>query len=177
MRLFLAIDLPKKQKQNLSSQLQTLKRQYGDIKWVSSENYHITLQFFGNDYPEDSIRENLMKIVYDIPTFHLYFSHADLFLREKITIYLTFTRNKILEKLVGEIKKSFQIDSRSKFVPHLSIGRWRIPSKQQYFLLKKKLKNLNVDISFKVTAITLFDSIITGQKPLYKKIVSFPLYR
>ncbi len=175
MRLFLAIDLPDEAKKAVEKQLLPLKREYADFRWVEPENLHLTLHFFGDVKNSDKIVEFMNDLVFDIPTFHLYSSELGLFIKNNITLYIGFQRNKILERVVRGIKERSALGTSRKFVSHLTFSRYRIPSKQQYLLIKKKLKNFALDIEFKVQTITLFESIPGTQKPVYKKIAEFPL--
>ncbi len=174
MRLFLAIELPQTIKRKLTKQLRPLQQEYPYIKWTSPENYHLTLHFFGDEKPE-FLKQILEEILYDAQEFYMYSSRADLFIKDNITIYIGFQRNKPLEKIAREIKERSAQGTSRKFIPHLTVGRYKIPSKQQYFLLKKKLQNLPVDIEFKVDKLILFDSILGKPKPTYKQITEFPL--
>ena len=177
MRLFLAIDLPPASKQKLHDQLKSIYQEYPYIRWVGQENFHITLHFFGEVNKADTIIKGMHDIVYDVPSFQLYSGETDLFIKNKITIYLGFARNKILEKLVEDIKARLAFPSEVKFIPHLALGRYRIPSKQQYLLLKKKIEHLKIDIDFTISHIILFESILETQKPVYKKVAKFSLFR
>jgi len=177
MRLFLAIDLPVKIKKDLSQQLSQIKKEYQDITWVEPENFHITLHFFGEISNYKKIIEKIEEAIYDQDRFYLYSLNVNLFINHKIIFYLGFRREKILEKLVDKIKSSLLIFDKKKFIPHLTFARYRIPSKQQYFVLKKKFSRLNIDINFPVNKIILFQSILTMKKPLYKKIAIFNLIK
>ncbi|OGK10735.1 2'-5' RNA ligase [Candidatus Roizmanbacteria bacterium RIFCSPHIGHO2_01_FULL_35_10] len=178
MRLFLAIELPPKVKVELEKQIQDIRREYANYNWIPKENFHITLLFFGDIESKEEVERLKNKIeaaIYDVNSFIMYSYGADLFINNKILLYIYFRREKIIEELVTKIKNNLQIEDQVKFVPHLSIARTRVPSKQQYLHLKKKLQKLNIDIDFAVTKIHLFQSILEGQKPIYKKISSFPL--
>lgn len=173
MRLFLAIDLPSEMKEQLDNQLYDLKKEYPQFTWVSPENYHITLHFFGEVADVEKIKKGVENAIYDVPSFHMYSSEADLFIHKTIVLYITFARSRALEELVNKIRERFQVDEKQKFVPHLTVARYKIPSKQQYFLIKKKMQNLEVDLEFPVNKIYLFDSILGGKKPTYKNIGEF----
>ncbi len=175
MRLFLALDLPKEAKQKLASQIVKLQEEYPYFKWVSKENYHITLHFFGSQFKPPFLIRKINEAIYDSNQFRLYSLHADLFLRGKITLYLGFQRNKELESIVYKIRKSLRLDTTGRFIPHLTLGRYKVPSKQQYLHLKKKIRNLNVDIEFKIPKLILFNSLLETPKPLYEKVAEFPL--
>ncbi len=175
MRLFLAIDLPGETKKAIAGQLKSFQQQYPNFRWVESSNYHLTLHFFGDISKQDKIIQFMNDLVYDIPSFYLYSAELGLFIKDSITLYIGFQRNKLLEQLVKKIKEKSALGTSRKFVSHLTFGRSRIPSKQQYLLLKKKLKNFPLEIEFKVKSITLFESVLGTPKPVYKKIAEFPL--
>lgn len=177
MRLFLALELPQSVRNELELQISSIKKDYASFTWVLPDDYHITLHFFGEVNNLESVKKKIEEAVYDIESFILYSLYSDLFLKDKILLYVGFRREKILEKLVEKIKNGFHSDESQKFVPHLTIARARTPSKQQYLLLKKKMHRLSIDIFFPVKKIHLFQNILEGQKPIYKKIATFPLLK
>jgi len=177
MRLFLAIELPAKVQQKIGNYLKELRKNYPDFNWVVPENYHVTLYFFGETEKKEEIIKRIKKNIFDQESFHLYSGYLDLFMRKKIIIFLNFLREKKLEKLVKKINEEFYFDfsQQKKYLPHLTLARCRVPSKQQYFLLKKRLRKINIVADFPVKKITLFQSILSGKKPVYKKVHVFDL--
>jgi len=177
MRLFLAVDLPVKVKKQLDEQLEKIKKEYPQFNWVSVENFHVTIHFFGETDQVEKIKKRIKDIIWDQTRFFLYSLDADVFVNHKLVVYLTFRREKKIEELAERIKSNFSANSvnERKFVPHLTLARGPRSSKQQYFVLKKRLQNLQVDISFPVKKIVLFESILNGRKPIYKKVASFKL--
>jgi len=173
MRLFLAIDLPSEVKRNIDRQLEKIKTEYAYFNWVPPENYHITVHFFGETNEVDKIRKKITEILYDQEKFYLYSRDIDLFINTKIVIYLNFRKEKKLEDLVKKIRSSFNGGDKKKFVPHLTLARSRIPSKQQYFAQKKKLRQIDINVSFPVEKLVLFRSLLEGKKPVYEKIDEF----
>ena len=169
MRIFLAIDLPTKTKKDLEEQLKEMRLEFPQFSWIPKENFHITLHFFGEVTKIDQLIDRLSEQLYDKESFYLYSTDADLFINQKIVYYLNFRKEKKLlkiEKAVADIKG---------FIPHLTFARYRIPSKQQYFVLKKKVARLKIDIEFPVKHLILFESLSHGKYPLYKKLARFPL--
>lgn len=162
MRLFLAIDLPKKVKHSLEEQIAPLKKEYPQFEWVKEKNYHITVHFFGEVMDVEKLVKRLEEYVFDQESFYLYSFGADLFINHRIVPYISFRREKKLETIAKRIK------GNAKYVPHLTLARSRVPSKQQYFVLKKRMGRLNVDISFQVKNLVLFQSILGGRYPEYK---------
>lgn len=57
MRLFLALEPSRKVQVRITHCLETFRKKYPDLKWVSSENYHLTLRFLGDMTPESVISE------------------------------------------------------------------------------------------------------------------------
>lgn len=170
MRIFLAIDLLTKTKKDLEEQLKDMRLEFPQFSWIPKENFHITLHFFGEVTKTDKLINRLNEQLYDKESFYLYSTDVDLFINQKIIIYLNFRKEKKLLK----IEKA--IASKRGFIPHLTFARSRIPSKQQYFVLKKRLEKLKIDIAFPVKKLYLFESLPNGGKyPVYKKLAKFPL--
>jgi len=176
MQLFLAIEIPKHIGKQITKELTQIKNEYRDFQWVPEENYHITIHFFGETDRLEQIKKRLSEILFDARSFFLYSSNVDLFLKSKITIYLNFFREKRLENIEKDIRKVYKggdVDE-IKFVPHLTLASCRIPSKQQYFVLKKRLEKIKTEIEFQVKSLTLFENIL-NEELHYKKLAEFPL--
>lgn len=177
MRLFLAIEIPKDIKKQIAEELTQIKNEHRDFQWVPEENYHITIHFFGETDRLEQIKKRLSEILFDAQPFFLYSSNIDLFLKSRITIYLNFFREKRLENIEKNIREVYEGGNANeiKFIPHLTLASCRIPSKQQYFVLKKRLEKIKTEIELKVKSLTLFESILNEGKPYYKKLANFPL--
>jgi len=169
MRLFLAIDIPNKIKVEIEEQTAPLKKEYPQFTWIPKENYHITVHFYGEVKDEKKLIERLKTQLFDKEKFYLYGGELDLFMNEKIIIFLKFYKEKKLLAIEKELA------DKKDFIPHLTFSKCKIPSKQQYFVLKKRLEKIEVDISFPVKELTLFETIPNGQFPHYKKLASLPL--
>jgi len=179
MRLFLAVDLPTKIKENINLQLTPIKKEYPQFLWNNFENYHVTVHFIGETQNVEEIKKKTEDLLFDQESFYLYSVGCDLFMKNRITLYVNFRREKKIEKLSEKLRESFIKNSPSnlKFVPHMTIARAKIPSKQQYFVLKKRLEKLNIESAFEVKKITLFESLLGGRETVYKKIKNFPLIK
>ena len=177
MRLFLAIEIPDTVKRQISKEIIDFKNQYRDFKWIPEDNFHITVHFFGETNRVEEIKKRLSEILFEADNFTLYSSGLDLFIKNKITIFLHFLRQKKLEKIEEDIRFIYGGgDIREvKFSPHLTLARCRVPSKQQYFVLKKRLEKIETNIEFEVRKLTLFESILNKEKPEYKKVADFLL--
>lgn len=169
MRLFLAIDLPAKIKTQLDEQLEPLKKEYPQFTWIPKKNYHITVHFYGEIENAEKLIGRLNEQMFDKERFYLYAAELDLFINSKIIIFLNFHKEKKLLAIEKEIADS------KNYIPHLTFCRCRIPSKQQYFVLKKRLEKIRIDLSFPVKELTLFESRSHGEFPFYKKVAVVPL--
>lgn len=176
MRTFLAVDVPHNVVQDIIVQTAQLRKDYPEYNWVPSENFHITLHFIG-DIPSDKVDlvgEHIEKTIFDIKPTHLYSQGAGLFIHKSITAYIFFQRNQTLKLLNERFVELFE-DKKQRYIPHITIAKWKIPSKQQYFHLKKKLQNLPIEIEFPVTEIHLYESISKPKNPEYRIIKTFKL--
>src|SRR3989339_1986796 len=122
MRLFLAVDLPVKVKKQLDEQLSDFKKEYPQFNWVSEENFHITIHFFGETNKVEQIKKRIKDLLWDQTGFYLYSFDADVFANHKLVVYLTFRREKKIEGLAEKIKSNFDVNSvnERKFVSHLT---------------------------------------------------------
>lgn len=174
MALNLAIDLPKKVKQQLAQQLGDLQKVYPAYSWVDQDQYHIPIHFFAPHHKKETIIQKIKDALYDQESFYLYASHLDLFMTNQIMIYVHFRREKILEAIAEKIQDAFSLEQK-KFIPHITVSRSSTSSKQQYFLLQKKLDRTDIDFEFKVSELILFDSVQTVKKNSFHKIETIPL--
>ena len=177
MALFLAIKLPEEKAVELSLQLSDLKKTYPDFRWVAPSDYHITVQFIGEISDVDRLKNKIEKAIFEIPSFYLFAQEADLFFRQTLVMYVGVHRNRMLRNLMDVVREELHLKEKKgkEFMPHLTFARYRIPSKQQYLLIKKKVQRLKVELGFLVTQITLFDSVIENNKSQYKIVAEFPL--
>ncbi len=177
MRAFLAIDIPQKAKDEISAAVAPLSKEYPDLTWVPPHNYHLTIHFFGDLTAKEvsNVQEKMEYMLYDVQPFHVYSLEAGIFIHDKILLYLEFARQKNLEEVVERIRESFGPDRTKRFIPHITLARYRVPAKQQYLLLKKKVQRLAIDTSFKIDKISLYESILTGKIPQYRRIAAFAL--
>lgn len=175
MRLFLAIPLPDAVKESLYEQTEPWRKEYPYLKWVPQNNYHITLFFFGDQFPASILKDRVENVTFDTRSFHLFSGENGIMMRNSLILYAGFLKSQSIEQLVKRIKAELNIVDDLKFFPHLTLARYRIPSKQQYLLLKKKWLKTHFDIEFEVSQITLYESVIEKNVPVYTPQTTFPL--
>ncbi len=168
-KYFLAISIPESLKLAIEKQIIELKKNYPNFRWIPKENYHITINYFGIVKNLDKLVKQIDEKLFDTKKFYLYSNHLSLFIYDKIVIYLGFEK----ERLLLNIKTIWS--GKKDFIPHITVARAKIPSKQQYFVLKKRLLETTIMMEFCVDKLTLFESLPGKGFPIYNKVVDFPL--
>lgn len=183
-RLFLAINLSKKNKEILKEKKEEIKINFetDPVKWVKEDNLHITLAFIG-DVKESNIshlREDLDKINFN--SLNLTFGEIKYIpnRRKAKLIWVEGESNQLgdLKKKIDErLKKSEAINyspEDREFIPHITLGRVKS------FQFKKipleeipLLEDEFVNISFKVDSFELMESKLKKRGPTYKIIESY----
>ena len=154
----LKIELPDKTKKEITDQISDLKNIYPQFQWEPIEKYNILVHSFGEFLDKKLTISKLERALFDKKLFYFYANRVNLTIQNKITLYLDFIREKEIERINKSIKDQFQITQDSgKYMPRLTLANYKIPSKQQYFVIKKRLANLEIDLSFKVNKLSLFE--------------------
>ena len=158
MKMQLMIELSDETRKQIVEQLADFRKLYPQFQWEKIENYHILVHSFGEFSDKKSSIKLLETALYDKNTFYLYSFEVALTIGNNIVLYLDFRREKEIERISESIRRfSSRLESSEKFVPKLILAKYKIPSKQQYFVIKKRLSNIDVDISFKVNKLSLFE--------------------
>lgn len=182
MRLFIAIPFPIEKRHKLETKLNSEKKYieknvYGKIKWVEPQNWHITLKFLGDIKVSDYQRlvKHLTEFLKNRQQFGVKFFHILLWPKKQPRIILYQPeKNKELQELSDKL--SHLIDSndfvevklRGTKPPHLTLAR--IKGKWLGSAYESKLEN-----KFTVKQITLFQSELTSQGPIYTELENFNL--
>ena len=194
MRVFLAIDVVQTASAKSTSSVQSalsglsaedilesLRTQISHPCVKIAREAHITLSFFGEISPAEvaMIQQQLKTIV--CPTFTLatdsklgVFSNWN---RLRV-IYVPVFYNKTLNQLAIKLQNMFpSLDtSRGEFLPHITLGR----VKQEIAdggVYAAHLQSIRVEpsISWKVNELVLYESVLTVQGPVYKRLSSVKL--
>ncbi|MEO6508322.1 MAG: RNA 2',3'-cyclic phosphodiesterase [Patescibacteria group bacterium] len=175
MRLFLGIDLPEEIKKQLFHDIDKLRTHHPAFRWIEPKNYHITVQFFGEVSNPELVTKRLKDILYDAESFYMTSLNLETVADKKILLYLNFYRQKKLEKIVKKIEEDLGEDKNREYMPHISLSRSSLSSKQQYYALQREIGMMDINIEFEVKKLTLFESNIAGKTPVYTKISEFKL--
>lgn len=175
MRLFLAIKLSEETKQAIADQLIELKEDYADANWTPFDNYHITLEYFGSFPQYKPLLPILEEVAFEATPFDMMTLSGGVFIDDKLTLYIDFYKSKEIEDLVRNVRAKLAIDNKFKYIPHVTVGKARVPSKQQYFLMKKKFERLKFEHVFHVDEIVLYESVPAGKSHIFNELAVFKL--
>jgi len=175
-RSFIAIPCPK-QIQDVATEIQKeLKTTLADVKWVSSEQIHLTLKFLGDVQTDkiDSIMALLQEQLIRFSSFEVELNAVGTFpnAHHPKILWLGLTDpQKTISAMVEILEDKlsslgFKKETR-EFHPHMTIGRLR--SNKNVRVLSEKLKKISIPLGIKqlVNEVVLFQSTLTSQGPIY----------
>lgn len=181
-RLFIAINLPNEIKEEINRIIsKKLKRLGWPVRWIESENYHLTLKFLGYLSLEESqeITSVLKQVTQDQQSFNLTLSDFTLFPDPKRPRYICLgTENyKVLKDFANKIIKkvdqlSFIKPERRPFKPHLTMARF---NKLFNSASEEKLEKIKFNKTFQVTSIDLMQSHLSSGGAQYEIVNKFNL--
>ena len=182
LRCFIAIEIPEAIRGAIVSSIDSLKKAGADVKWVSPENIHITLQFLGET--EEAriplIKETLDKILLTYSPFYIKIAGVGCFpdSRRPRVIWVGAEEAQPVINLHGDIARGMADlgyrEEERNFTPHLTIGR--VKSNRNVRGLTGKIVEIReVRFSgFEVRNITLMKSELRPSGPIYSSLAEIP---
>jgi len=169
-RIFTSIELPKQ----VIIYMQTLQeREIRWIKWMHSDNLHITLNFLGEitGQETDQCKEILRKTAQDSQAFKILLNKI---IPKKEMLWVLPEKNNALFDLQNKLKKGFEEQGigkkeKRRFNPHVLIAKTKNSRD-----MKWDNKNF-LPQEFEVKKICLFESELTPGAATHTLIQSFPL--
>jgi RNA 2',3'-cyclic 3'-phosphodiesterase len=132
MRTFIAIDTPDHIKREMTKVQSELRRSAADVRWETSDKFHITLKFLGEtkETMVDDIIENIQALCSKFSPFALQYDRVGCFpnMKNPRVIWIgcrdiSQNLSKIKIMLDKELKQ-FGIESEERaFHPHITLGR------------------------------------------------------
>lgn len=179
-RIFIALNLPANSIAEVQKIEERLKPQLRGVKWVNSDNFHITLHFLG-----DLEDEGINKVKLTLQSLSGRFAQMQ-FKLGGLGAFPTLTQARIiflaceqingnfvikLQNLIGEKLKTIglAVDERA-WKPHITLGRAKDSA-----ISAAKVKDIASIATFKVASFDLLESILTPAGPIYKTIEKFEL--
>jgi len=185
LRCFIAIEIPEAIKKSFAEIIDSLKKSGPDVKWVSDENIHITLQFLGET--EESlvpdIKGALYKILAPYSSFYIKIADVGCFPSGKRprVIWVGMEESQDLINLYKDIsnemvKFGYQKEERG-FTPHVTIGR--VKSNRNMGELLRRLEEFKVTDfpDFEVQNIRLMKSELKPAGAKHYSLAEIPFGR
>lgn len=181
-RIFFSVDIPDEIREEIIFYKRELENDLSrGVKWVESENLHVTLLFLGEI--KEYLIEELFGIVESVQeeSFTVTIEKSSYFPRDKTRARLIWisVKSKGIEKLEKRINElislKLQVKNERIYLPHITLGRikqWdfrKLPS----YKIPRLGENLN--LNFKVTSFNICESKIKKEGPTYHILKSFNL--
>lgn len=184
MRLFIALNLPKKERSRIHRAARVLREADMPVRWVDPDHYHITLKFLGPVRKEDvpRIEECLARAAESNRSFKTEISGFGAFptVRRPRVLWLGVGANPELRCLKQDIEwalgdAGFEAETRA-FHPHVTLGRADESGGAGAF---RGLDDLVASMSFsgeiKVHTVDLMSSRLSRAGPSYSVVSSVKL--
>lgn len=176
MRIFVALELPQKTKDNLERSSRQFAEYADGGNFVPKENLHLTLHFLGNVEPSDLIYvQSAMDAVKDLPAPMLAVTQFAL-QRAGDIVWAKIRQSEELTQLhdlLGERleQNGFETEHRA-YRPHVTLIR-----KKSFTLpFSEVTKNVQVyNMPFDATRLTLFESVFDGKGVTYRPLYTVEL--
>ncbi|MBS3739825.1 RNA 2',3'-cyclic phosphodiesterase [Candidatus Bipolaricaulota bacterium] len=180
MRAFFCLELPKNVKGEIKSTAGSIKSP-AYVKWVSRENLHVTLKFLGDvDRSQvTEIKERARGTAGRLDTFEVTIDKLGGFPKIDFpkVIWLgsesppneIFRLHKDLEESL--ISLGFERENRD-YVPHITLGRTKEEDPNKVEKLGTNLQKLDLDVDwqFKIEELTLMESKLKSDGPVYNPV-------
>lgn len=197
MRLFVAAQVPERQKRSLQATLENWRSSLPGARWTSRESWHVTLKFLG-EVPEaqlDEVQEVLMDAVARVDRFSTQLTAAGAFpnLRRPRVLWMGLSdEGHSFRNLAGRMDRKFEkagfVSENRPFRPHVTLARFRDPGggairnspdtpANQLLDLIQELEGPNIDRSpFPVDDLILFRSHLSPKGSIYEQMMRLPLH-
>lgn len=167
MRLFLALNLPKKERQRIDRAARPLREQELPVRWVDLEDFHVTLKFLGDVRPSgvEGIQEVIEKVAGSTVPFSAKVEGFGAFptIRKPSVLWAGVEATPELRCLKQDLEWAlaelgFEKETRA-FHPHLTLGRANAGGGAGAFRgLDELTASLNVEAHFTVRTVDLMRS-------------------
>ena len=183
LRAFIAVDLAPQVVAKIGAAIADLKQRLDGLRWVPQTNFHLTLKFL------DAIREEQVEDIYDAMTRELRpFSRCIINAKglgvfpdsRKPRILWVGVESNELAVLAAHIDRAlaalgFAAETR-EFKAHLTIGRWRQPTRASRQLIAELERWRSVDFGHsKIDAVIIFQSVLKPGGAEYRRLKTIPL--
>ncbi|MFH1519887.1 MAG: RNA 2',3'-cyclic phosphodiesterase [Candidatus Omnitrophota bacterium] len=177
MRAFIAVDLPGYLKDKITRLVKDFAECGLTFRWVKTKNLHLSLKFLGDIETSqiDEIKQVITKIAGSFKTFTIGFDNFGFFpnQRKPRIFFIDASKRGLLEDIARKLEEELEIlgfKKEGRFKSHITLAR--IKDLKNIDCLKNKIKHIKLGETFPVAGITLYESILTGEGPIYEEIFS-----
>ncbi len=183
MRCFIAIELPETAKTALFDLQRDLAKCGSDVRWVKPDNIHLTLQFLGDI--EENIVESIIGSIKGTcckhSAFKLEIAGINVFpnLRSPSVLWVGLGSHEYLSAIQMDIETKMTSlgikPENRRFIPHLTLGRFKSSSGKNNLLDIVKLKRSAKFGLIKVNSVSLMRSNLGRTGATYSTIAKIDL--
>ena len=184
MRLFIGLNLPKRERQRIQSATQLLQEEDFPLRWIGLENFHITMKFLGEVSSEqlEQIEEIMSEVASKNTVFSIALGGFGAFpsIRSPSLIWLGVGASPKLRCLKQDLEWAlaecgFESEIR-RFHPHITLARAKGRGSAGMFRgLDKLLAELDFNGALKVDRINLIRSQLSKNGAQYDVVSSAKL--
>ena len=184
MRLFVALNLPKKERDRIFKTTRGLREEELPIRWVEAGHYHLTLKFLGEVHPDrvEHVQRVLDRVAGGTQAFDVKMRGFGAFptIRRPRVLWLGADPSPALRCLKQDLEWAlaecgFERETRA-FHPHLTLGRSSEDEAAGVFRgLDETLAALDYSGKFTVRVLDLMSSQLSRQGPSYRVVSSSQL--
>jgi 2'-5' RNA ligase len=184
MRAFIAISLPVDIRRSLTALHQELAQANADVKWVETDNLHVTLKFLDEITEEQrrAIEGMLARVAATHPAFSLGLTQLGAFPSmgspHVIWVGLGEGREDAARIALAVEREAEALSLRKEerpFAAHVTLGRVRSPRGRQALARQLQAAVWQPPASWRVESITLYESKISSAGPCYTTLAEIPL--
>jgi len=184
IRAFLSFEISLPLQKNIAEHITIIKKALGNsVRWVATENIHMTLKFLGNTSPASlqNLTHALNAVIAQQQSFDISIGGFGVFpnLKRPRILWIGIQAPPDLERLYRVIETTCTRLGYPPEIkplnPHLTIGRLRDDA--DLSALRPALKEVEIEPlgSMTVSSITLFRSDLRPQGPIYTPLTHLPL--
>lgn len=184
MRLFIAINIPKKEKERIYRAARPLRDTEYPVRWTKLDLFHLTLKFLGDVRPSSTpvIEEVIESVADKTGSFQMEIGGFGAFptIRRPRIIWVGADPSPALRCLKQDLEwalsdHGFERETRA-FHPHFTLGRATTEEGAGAFRgLDDLTAQLSLATQVKVWKVDLMESHLSASGPRYEVLSSFPL--
>jgi 2'-5' RNA ligase len=183
MRAFIALALPEAVRDSLGRLQEELRTSRADVKWVESENLHVTMRFLGEvtQAQGESVKQLVERTAAASPPVRVSLHQVGAFpsVQAARVVWVGVEEGKDeLTRLAEQIEEGCRAlglaAEERPFAAHVTLGRVRSPKRRRE--LSEALARLTWEppVPWEARALALFQSILTSSGPRYTALAQLP---